>query len=100
MGPKAVASRTPGQAFAGVGSFQRRSPTGGCANGMFLKTATPSAVRLPRSWPVLIETIGLGPAAFAGVCAEIADIKACPQHRAQASMLKTLMDFIALPSFS
>jgi hypothetical protein len=66
---------------------------------MFLKTATPSAVRLPRSWPVLIETIRLDPAAFAGVCAELADFKACPKHRAQASMLTTLMDFIILPFF-
>src|SRR5512142_2755998 len=86
MGPMVVASRTPVQAFAGSGARQRKSPTGGCANGMFLKTATPSALRLPRSWPVLIETVGSDPAA-----------KPCPKHRTPASRPDTLMDFIGLP---
>ena len=41
-GPNLSALRTPDQFFTGCGSRQRRSPTGGCANGMPLKLRTPS----------------------------------------------------------
>src|SRR5262245_31863015 len=41
-GPNSSALRTPLQFFAGCGSRQRRSLTGGWANGMPLKLRTPS----------------------------------------------------------
>jgi hypothetical protein len=66
---------------------------------MFLNTATPFGVRLPRSWPVLTVTMGPDPAEFAGVCAELAGIEACHSHKTQASVPSTLIDFIALPFF-
>ena len=37
-GPNLSAGRTPGQLWTGCGAFQRRSPTGGAANGIPLKT--------------------------------------------------------------
>jgi hypothetical protein len=55
-----------------------------------LKAAPPVDVKLPRSWPVVIVTIGSEPAAFAG---------ACPKHRTQASMPKTLMGFMFFLSY-
>src|SRR5690242_6243419 len=91
MGPIVVASRTPVQAFAGCGSRQRRLPTGGCAKGIFLNSAPPFDVRLPRSWPVLIVTIGSDPAALAGG-------KACAKHRTQLKVPSSLMDFTLVPS--
>src|SRR3954464_3637648 len=42
-GPKPVAGRTPLQFRTGCGAFQRRSPTGGSANGRPLKARTPLA---------------------------------------------------------
>src|SRR5579863_4227905 len=41
-GPNWSALRAPVQLLTGWGSRQRRSPTGGCANGMPLKLRTPS----------------------------------------------------------
>ena len=41
-GPNWSALRAPVQFLTGCGSRQRRSPTGGCANGMPLKLRTPS----------------------------------------------------------
>src|SRR6185437_8450354 len=40
--PNLSALRAPFQFFTGWGSFQRRSPTGGAANGIPLKLRTPS----------------------------------------------------------
>ena len=40
--PNLSALRTPGQFFTGCGSRQRKSPTGGWANGIPLKLRTPS----------------------------------------------------------
>ena len=40
-GPNWSALRAPVQFFTGCGSFQRRSPTGGAANGIPLKLRTP-----------------------------------------------------------
>src|SRR5512136_739829 len=40
-GAKEYAFKTPVQGFTGCGAFQRRSATGGAANGMPLKEATP-----------------------------------------------------------
>src|SRR4051794_19896598 len=42
-GPKLVAGRTSLQFRTGCGAFQRRSPTGGSANGRPLKARTPLA---------------------------------------------------------
>jgi hypothetical protein len=69
----------------------------GQSGGGSLWLLNPSAVGLPRSWPVPIETIGSGPAPFAGICAKLAGIKACPRHRMQAGMPASLMNFIDLP---
>src|SRR5665213_524176 len=73
--PKAVASRTPVQGFAGSGSCQRRPATGGCANGMPLKTAPPSEVTPPRRLPVFTLTVG--------PCSAGAAVEACDQQRIQ-----------------
>src|SRR5689334_3479023 len=51
----------PDQDFTGIGSRQRKSPIGGAANGIPLKTAALPSVE-PRSWPVVIVTVG-GPSA-------------------------------------
>src|SRR5579871_3117068 len=48
---KLVASRMPVHVGTGAGSRQRRSPTGGAAKGIPLKTAPPSFRRLPRMFP-------------------------------------------------
>src|SRR6516165_1486984 len=56
-GPNAAASRTPSQARAGRGAANRRSPTGGWANGMPRKTATPSSA-CPRTSPAAVRTTG------------------------------------------
>ena len=40
-GPNWSALRAPVQFFTGCGSLHRSSPTGGCANGIPLKTRTP-----------------------------------------------------------
>ena len=37
----AVAVHTPQKSFTGIGSRQRKSPVGGCANGIALNTAPP-----------------------------------------------------------
>jgi hypothetical protein len=42
-GPKAPASRVPAHLAGRAGGFQRRSPTGGAANGMPRKALMPSA---------------------------------------------------------
>lgn len=53
--PYVPASRIPGQVAAGCGARQRRSPTGGAANGMpFQLSTAPSTV--PRSTPCSIPT--------------------------------------------
>src|SRR6266700_1174701 len=56
-GPNMAASRTPSQARAGRGAANRRSPTGGWANGMPRKTATPPSDR-PRTCPAAVRTTG------------------------------------------
>src|SRR5580704_508629 len=56
-GPKVAASRTPSQARAARGAANRRSPTGGWANGMPRKTATPPFAR-PRTSPAAVRTTG------------------------------------------
>src|SRR5471030_3048890 len=50
-GPYSLAERTPCHAVAGCGARQRKSPTGGAANGMPLNAMTPSCT-LPRTTPV------------------------------------------------
>src|SRR6185437_9792244 len=56
-GPNMAASRTPSQALAGCGAANRRAPTGGWANGMPRKTATPFSTR-PRTCPAAVRTTG------------------------------------------
>src|SRR5580692_6057243 len=56
-GPNTAASRTPSHARAGRGAANRRSPTGGWANGMPRKTATPFSTR-PRTCPAAVRTTG------------------------------------------
>src|ERR1700722_4457251 len=59
--PKSVALRTPFHLAGGMGGFQRRSPTGGLANGTPRKAEiVPSD--LPSSLPVSILTVGAEPA--------------------------------------
>src|SRR5512142_2544346 len=50
MGPNLLASRTPLHLAAGCGARQRRSPTGGAAKGMFLKTEMPPSI-VPANMP-------------------------------------------------
>src|ERR1700729_3901399 len=57
-GPNAVASRVPSQGRAGRGAANRRSPTGGWANGMPRKTAMSAALRRPRTRPLAVRTTG------------------------------------------
>src|ERR1035441_4245019 len=70
--PKAVAPRTPAQVFTGMGSRQRSSPVGGCANGIPLNTAPRELARLPPIFPPLTETSGPELAAWVAVAAHIA----------------------------
>src|SRR6266566_2768092 len=64
--PKAVASRTPLHDFTDTGSRHRKSPNGGCANGMPLKTAPPSFKMAPRIWPPVTATVGPESTVLAG----------------------------------
>lgn len=56
VGPNEVAGRTPSQGAAGAGGANRRSPTGGAAYGMPLKTSTPSR-SVPSTAPWVVRTI-------------------------------------------
>src|SRR5262245_47915496 len=57
LGPNSSALRTPLQFFAGWGSRQRSSPTGGWANGMPLKLRMPSlGAALDSRTPLAIFT--------------------------------------------
>ena len=56
-GPNMSASRTPSHGRAGCGAANRRVPTGGWANGMPRKTATPFSAR-PRTCPAAVRTTG------------------------------------------
>ena len=58
--PDEGASRTPSQPRTGRGAAKRSAPTGGSANGMPRKTATPFS-RLPRSVPAAARTSGRDP---------------------------------------
>src|SRR5450755_1206321 len=53
--PNSLASRTPFQCGAGRGAFQRSAPTGGAANGMPLKAATPLST-VPFTLPAFVLT--------------------------------------------
>ena len=64
-GPNETASRTPAQPRTGRGAANRSAPTGGSANGMPRKTATPGS-RLPRSTPAAVRTSGRDPDGVAG----------------------------------
>src|SRR5665213_3126313 len=68
--PKALASRVPVQPGAVWGARQRRSPTGGAAKGMFLKTEMSLSV-VPDSAPCAIVTCVLAGAA-GSACADAA----------------------------
>lgn len=59
-GPYETASRTPLQPRTGCGAANRSAPTGGSANGIPRKTATPAS-RLPRTTPATARTSGRGP---------------------------------------
>src|SRR6478735_12315473 len=59
-GPYDRASRTPLQPCTGRGAAKRNAPTGGSANGIPRKTATPAS-RLPRSLPTSARTSGRDP---------------------------------------
>ena len=50
-GPNAWVFLTPSQGLTGCGGFQRRSPTGGSANGIPLKTRIPSGPVVPSMMP-------------------------------------------------
>src|SRR3569833_2382314 len=57
-GPNCFASRAPVHGFTGCGSFQRRLPTGGCANGIPLNSRTPEGWRpVPSSEPDAVFTM-------------------------------------------
>src|SRR6266568_3715438 len=64
--PNSADLRTPVHGTAGCGARQRRSPTGGAANGMPLKTEIDGSLpATPESRPVLIFT-GCGTARARG----------------------------------
>src|SRR5690554_4327761 len=66
--PNRLASRTPFQEAGAWGSFQRKSPTGGAANGMPLKTVTPCTLpAVPWTRPCSVRT---GAETPTGVAAE------------------------------
>src|SRR3546814_13350921 len=67
LGPNDVASRSPCQPAAATGGCQRRSPTGGMAYGIFLKTCNPPW-REPARLPCAIVT-DAGSAACAAMLA-------------------------------
>ena len=59
-GPNRSAGRTPAHGAAGCGGRQRRSPTGGAANGMPLKLRTPEpGSMVPSRMPPDTVTRGL-----------------------------------------
>ena len=60
-----TALRTPVQCFAGCGAFQRRSPTGGAANGTPRKTRMPAFVVVPSMTPFAVLTWSAAPCAGA-----------------------------------
>ncbi len=53
-GPNVCASRTPSQGRGGTGAAKRSSATGGAANGMPRKTATPASTA-PRTRPAVVR---------------------------------------------
>src|SRR5215472_8080557 len=57
--PKDVASRTPFHLVAGMGSCQRKLPTGGCAYGMPRNSAPPEDLLTPRASPLAVPTTKL-----------------------------------------
>jgi hypothetical protein len=70
--PNSVASRTPAHGVTGIGSRQRRSPMGGCANGIPLKTAPPFSSVAPCTCPPVTATTGPDSAATADDMADMA----------------------------
>ena len=69
-GPAFVTSRTPSQGTTGAGGFQRKSPTGGSANGMPRKIVPPSGKASPRTMPpVTKRSIGAAAATDAVMAA-------------------------------
>ena len=60
-GANASAFRVPVQGAAGIGGRQRRSPTGGAANGTPLKTVKPLSLT-PEIAPDSVRTCGAAPA--------------------------------------
>src|SRR5690606_13331705 len=100
--PYRVASRTPSQDAGACGSFQRRSPTGGAANGMFLNTVTPSIFPgAPWTSPCWVRTGADTPTGAAAVAdAELTTPPVCAQAeaesatRAQARVVRTRRDCI------
>jgi hypothetical protein len=61
-GPAAVAARSPAHGATGCGGRQRRSPTGGVANGTPRNTRTPAA-ESSRPTSVPASTVTRGPSA-------------------------------------
>src|SRR5687768_1536243 len=59
LAPNSVAWRTPVQRAGGCGGRQRRSPTGGAANGMPWKDSTPSSTT-PCKSPLSTRTTADG----------------------------------------
>ena len=55
-GPNLSALRTPSQSLTGWGGFQRRSPTGGWANGTPLNARTPFSSVTPSMTPLAVRT--------------------------------------------
>jgi hypothetical protein len=85
-GPNASALRTPVQFFAGCGSLQRKSPTGGSAKGIPLKLRTPEFSRVVASRKPLATLTRSAPNASPG--------KVAPRQIAMAKKLLRFGDFI------
>src|SRR5687768_5823166 len=89
--PYLLPSRTPCHEAGACGCFQRSSPTGGAANGMFLNTVTPSTLPgAPWIRPCCVRTGSAVPTA----CAWAAE---APASIEQASRKLTVLVMGPLP---
>src|SRR5512138_2741429 len=89
-----VALRSPCQFFTGCGSRQRRSPTGGCANGMPLKMRRSfSLSTTPTSVPFAIFTRAASDEANTGA-QNASEVTKSVQRASVLSMKRALVDFI------
>src|ERR1700723_927041 len=91
------ALRTPGQTAAGRGARQRRSPTGGAAKGIPLKTVMEEAPAAPPATSPLFPLTDCGSAAN-DAWAAIASARKIPVCRFTLSTSKSIIRLYDVPS--